>query len=128
MPDEKTALQKIEPDKHWLVRIGENPKVKGAETIAKIGGIFMTPSILSALVGYIYGLPVYLYIPLAALVFFLVSAGWYFISFRPKYKQALAENQSLKELAASDVKSGMEPETGSHEIAILTGENHVLKG
>ena len=67
MSDSNDLLEKVEPEKHWLERVGDNKKLKGLETIAKIGGFLFV--IASAVIGYLSGLPIYLYVPLATLFF-----------------------------------------------------------
>lgn len=52
-------------------------------------------AVITIFVALIIGLPIYLYLPLGALVFFLVALGFYLFSFRSTNKRLKAEIEDL---------------------------------
>lgn len=93
MSNQSTELQKKEETKQSFIEKTASDTISKTISTLVAGGII---TVLSILVAIIYGLPYYLYLPLGALVFFLVALGWYVISFRPTNKRLIAEIESLK--------------------------------
>jgi len=118
MSNDDTALEKADPDAHWLERIGKNPKIRGIESIAKIGGVLMTPSVLTAVIGYLAGLPIYLYIPLGSIVLLVISIIWFVFSYRPENKRLNNELTLLRSQQAAPVLLDKPKESEELEISL----------
>jgi hypothetical protein len=101
MSNQSKELQKVETQESLVKKTAIDTTSKTISTSIVEGGKYVIPSLVtstigSSILGFIAGLPVYLYIPLGALVFSLMALGFYLISYRPKYQLLLTELKSLE--------------------------------
>lgn len=97
MSNETKSLQKIERKDNVATKLSAEITVKSVMEIIGYGGGVMTllATFLTIIIGFFIGLPVYFYIPLGAIVFFLVALSFYLFSYRPKIKVLNLQIESL---------------------------------
>jgi len=83
----------------------QNQKIESQKTETKISSVSNKSgqvvttiifTVFTLFVALVIGLPIYLYIPLLAIVFFSLALGFYLFSFRSKIKRLESEIEVLK--------------------------------